>query len=233
MARLELTGVPGVPETLILESLASRLPANLSEAPWECTCEAAVWLGRGGRAAAAALAPAFDGSRALATVGGFVRYQDTPVGTYDEVLGLVASHSGVRPWGSVAFMAVDSETSLVGGRTNWGMPKTTAEFSGQVGNRQTIEGVGAGQVSWRVTATTRVVGPRLPLRGALPARQQFPDRSVRSSILSARGTFRPAIVTVEVESDGPLATWMRPGRHLGAVVDSMTFSLGEPRLEAR
>jgi hypothetical protein len=228
MTRPELTGVPGVPETLILESLVSRLPANISEAPWECRCEAVVWLGRGGRAAAATLPPALDASRALATVGGFVRYQDTPVGPYDEVLGLVASHRGVRPWGSVAFMAVDSETSLVGGRTNWAMPKTTAEFSGRVGNRQTMEGVGTGQVSWRVAATTRVVGPRLPLRGGLPARQVFPDGSVRSSILTARGTFRPAIVSVEVESDGPLDSWMRPGRHLGAVVDSMTFSLGQP-----
>ena len=41
---------------------------------------------------------------------------------------MVASADGRRSWGNVAFMAVDSETSLVGGRTNWAMPKTLAQF---------------------------------------------------------------------------------------------------------
>lgn len=228
MSRPELAGVPGVPEVALAESLLARLPANLSEAPWECRCEAVVWAGRGGRAARLALPPGLRGSRALATVGGFVRYQDTPVGTYDEVLGLVASHSGLRPWGNVAFMAVDSETSLVGGRTNWAMPKGLAGFEGAVGNRVTMSGWGEETASWGVQATPRVIGPRLPLRTSLMARQQFPDGVVRASRLSVSGTFRPALVRVAVESERQLASWMRPGWHLGAVVESMTFSLGAP-----
>lgn len=229
--RPELTGVPGVAETVILDALVASLPENLSEAPWSCRCEAVVWLGRGGRAARAAFPPALGGGRALVTVGGFVRYQETPVGPYDEVLGMVGGHRGVRPFGSVGFMAVDSAASLVGGRTNWAMPKTLASFSGAIADRATFSGAGDGPVSWRVQATPRVVGPRLPLRARTVARQQFPDGVVRDSVLTASGTFRPAVVRVEVASEGPLASWLRPGRHLGAVVDSMTFTLGEPLVQ--
>jgi hypothetical protein len=228
MTRPELTGVPGVPEVALAEALVARLPANLSEAPWECRCEAVVWAGRGGRAARLALPPGLRRSRALASIGGFVRYQDTPVGEYDEVLGLVASHSGLRPWGSVAFLAVDSETSLVGGRTNWAMPKGLARFDGRVGNRLSMSGSGLETASWGIDATPRVIGPRLPLRTSLMARQQFPDGSMRASKLRVSGTFRPALVRVAVESEGRLASWMRPGWHLGAVVESMSFSLGVP-----
>ncbi|GGO93961.1 hypothetical protein GCM10011584_33880 [Nocardioides phosphati] len=229
--RVELTDVAGVPETRLLEAVASRLPPNASTAPWECRCEALVWAARGSRAAREALPPALAGSRALAVVGGFVRYADTPVGRYDEVLGLVASHRGLRPWGSVAFMAVDSEPSLVGGRSNWAMPKTLAAFEGEIASGATITGGGAGDLSWRVSAKPRVVGPPLPLRASVMARQQFPDGVVRASRLRNRGWFRPALVRVEVESDGPLPSWLRPGWHLGAVVDRMTFTLGAPRGE--
>ena len=63
-------------------------------------------------------------------IGGMVRYLETPVGPYDEVLGMVGSRTGLRPWGSVAFMSVDSEPSLVGGRSNWAIPKTLGSFDG-------------------------------------------------------------------------------------------------------
>jgi Acetoacetate decarboxylase (ADC) len=224
--RPELTGVAGVPETELRPDLVDRLPVNEAPAPWSCTCEAVVWLSRGRRAAGAALPPAW-GCRALGVLGGFVRYTDTPVGPYDEVLGLVASSTGVRPWGSVAFMAVDSEASLVGGRTNWAMPKTLASFAGGVGRGRTLSAAG-NEHRWRVSATPLVVGPPLPVRLAGAARQQFPGARVGTSSLRGRGRVRPALVRVEVESDGPLPTWLRPGRHLGAVVESGSFSLAEP-----
>lgn len=230
--RPELTGVAGVPETLVSQALLQTLPANLAEAPWTCVCDAVLWTSRGGRAATAALPPALRGaSRALGVVGGVVRYRDTPVGPYDEVLGLVGSRTGARPWGSVAFMSVDSPASLVGGRTNWAMPKTLGEFEGEVGNGSTVTARGADETRWRVSATPRVLGPAIPVRTRGVARQQFPDGRVGSSLLTAKGRIRPALVTVEVESDGPLPRWLRPGRHLGAVTESVTFSLGEPRFD--
>lgn len=229
MSRIELTGLRGVPETALSEALVATLPANAAPAPWECRCSALLWLGRGGRAAAAALPPALAGSSALATIGGFVRYTDTPVGAYDEVLGMVGSRTGLRPWGNVAFMSVDSESSLVGGRTNWAMPKTLARFDGELANGQVITGSSADRLSWTVSATPRVVGPAIPLKTRASARQQFADGRVGDSLLTFAGRVRPALVTVGVSSAGPLPTWLRPGLHLGALIDQAVFTLGEPR----
>lgn len=230
MTRTELTGVAGVPETAVSESLLERLPANDAPAPWECVCEAVVWFGRGGRAAREALPPALRGEGpGLAVVGGMVRYLETPVGPYDEVLGMVGSRTGVKPWGSVAFMSVDSEPSLVGGRSNWAMPKTLGAFDGATGSGRTMTASGADGTRWRVSVTPRVIGPALPVRSVGLARQQFPGGVVGDSTLRAGGRVRPAVVTVEVDSDGPLSGWLRPGRHLGAVVERATFTLGEPR----
>jgi hypothetical protein len=55
--------------------------------------------------------------------------------------------------------------------------------------------------------------------------QHFPDGALRSAILSGRAKSRPAVVTVEVTSSGQLASWLRPGRHLGAIMTSTTFTL--------
>ncbi len=230
MTRSELTGVAGVPETAVSEELLSRLPANQSPAPWDCVCRAVVWFARGGRAATEALPPALrrDAS-GLVVAGGVVRYLETPVGAYDEVLGMVGSRTGLKPWGSVAFMSVDSEPSLVGGRTNWAMPKTLGAFDGDVGHGKTITATGADETRWRVSATARVLGPALPVRLAGLARQQFPGARVGDAAMTGRGRIRPALVRVEVESDGPLPGWLRPGRHLGAVIEHGTFSLTEPR----
>ncbi|OBJ71009.1 acetoacetate decarboxylase family protein [Mycobacterium sp. 1274756.6] len=226
MSRTELTGLPAIPETLLSDALVATLPANDAPAPWECHCSGLVWLGRGGRAAAAALPPALGGSTGLLTVGGFVRYTDTPVGPYDEVLGIVGSRSGLRPWGHVAFMAVDSPASLVGGRTNWAMPKTLARFDGDPGAVMT--GTGADGV-WRVRASARPLGPAVPLRLTGTARQQFADGRVGDSVLVCSARARPALVSVEVTSTGSLPRWLRPGRRVGAVIESARFTLAEPR----
>jgi hypothetical protein len=228
-ARIELTGLPGIAESAISAALVAGLPENRSPAPWECHCSAVLWVGRGGRAAAAALPPSLSGSTALATVGSFVQYTDTPVGPYGEVLGMVGSASGLRPWGHVAFMAVDSPASLVGGRTNWAMPKSLATFGGQPGAGETMSGTGADQVAWSLCATPRAIGPAIPLRSKGNARQQFADGRVGESTLTFAGRVRPAIVSVEVRSAGTLPQWLRPGRHLGAIVEQATFTLARPR----
>lgn len=228
LTRPEITGVPGVPETALAEDLIARLPENLAPAPWDARCSGLVWSGRGGSAVRQALPPALRGSRAIASIGGFVRYAYTPVGTYDEVFGMVASADGAKSWGNVAFMAVDSESSLVGGRTNWAMPKTLAQFEGGIGRGQTMTASCDGPVRWRVEATAVRVGPRLKVRSKQPSRQEFPDGAVRDSPMVASAVIRPALVRVEVVSDGPLASWLRPGLHLGAVIESAEFTLGEP-----
>jgi hypothetical protein len=230
--QVTLAGVPGVPETVLGAALLARLPASSAPAPWEVSCQAVVWFHRPGPGARDALAPALRGARPLLVAGALVRYVTTPVGAYDEVLGLVIAGpcgAGRLPWGTVAFMAVDSEASLVGGRANWGMPKTLAAFErSATGPPHTARGADAAQ--WRVTAVPDAHGPRLPVRARLLARQVLPSGSVGDSRLRGRGTVRAALVAVGVESDGPLAGWLRPGRHVGAVVADGTFRLAAPAL---
>jgi len=228
-SRIELTGLPGIPEVTLTDALVATLPQNLAAAPWTCECSAVLWLGRGGRAAAAVLPPALQGSSALGTVGGFVHYTDTPVGPYDEVLGAVGSHSGVRPWGNIALMAVDSPTSLVGGRTNWAMPKTLARFDGTPAAGRTVTAVGDDGLAWSVTATARSLGPAVPVRAKTTARQQFSDGRIGESVLTFSGKVRPALVTVRVASEGTLAQWLTSGRRIGAVIDRAGFTLTPPR----
>jgi hypothetical protein len=217
--------VPGVPETLLSQALLSRMPANLAPAPWTARCVAMIWGCRGGRDATQALPPELRSqSRGLAVIGGMVRYLDTPVGTYDEVFGIVVGADGRKPWGNVAFMAVDSEASLVGGRTNWAMPKTLAAFEGDL-TGMTATGV---DTRWKVSATPRRLGPSLRYKTKGSARQEFPDGSIGVSALTGSFKMRPAVIDVRVESDATLPRWLKPGRHLGSVSPEMTFTLGEP-----
>jgi hypothetical protein len=228
--RPEITDVGGVPEAAVSQALLATLPPNDAPAPWSVTCEAVIWFCRARPAAARALPPALRGSKPLVVVGGMVRYSDTPVGPYDEVFGLVGSRTGRTGWGSVCFMSVDSPASLVGGRANWAMPKTLGAFAGEIGSGRSIVARGADETEWSLTATPRVFGPRLPARSRAITRQEFPDGVVGDSRLSARAKVRLARVDVEVSSAGDLASWLRPGRHLGAVVERSTFSLAPPTL---
>ena len=227
LPRPELTGVGGVPETVLSEALLATLPPNDSEAPWTVNCSAVLWAVRPTREAAESLPPTLRG-RGLLVLGGVVRYLETPVGPYDEVFGMVLRGPRRQAVGTVTFMAVNSPQSLVGGRTHWAMPKTLAAFEGSIGSGETVMATGQDSLGWRVSARPRVLGPRVPVRGNAVARQEFPGGVVGESGLTARGSVRPALVDVEVESDGPLAGWLRRGKHLGVVADRVTFTLGVP-----
>jgi hypothetical protein len=232
LSRPEISGVAGVPETLVSDALLASLPANEAPAPWTVRSQAVIWYARGGGAATQALPPALrTRHRGLAVVGGVVRYDETPVGPYDEVFGLVGSRDGRKGFGTVTFMAVDSPASIVGGRANWGMPKTLGSFEGAIGSGRTMtaDGAdGADAVGWRVSVTPRVLGPRVPLSMKATTRQEVHGGRVGDSRLDGKARLSPALVKVEVESDGDLAGWLRPGWHLGAVVEECTFTLGPP-----
>jgi hypothetical protein len=220
---IDLRAVPGVAETALTETVFDTLPADAPPAPWDCACEALVWISRAG--AAAARAQTAVAGRNLVVIGGFVRYLDTPVGTYDEVLGTVGVLRGRTITATVPFMAVDSRASLVGGRRNWSLPKTLASFTGSpAGGDVRADGDG-----WTVTASARPVGPHLPARLAGRLAQHWPDGVLRDSGLRGAGRVRPALVTVDVTSRDALPSWLLPGRHLGLVVRSARFTLGAPR----
>ena len=41
---------------------------------------------------------------------------------------------------------------------------------------------------------------------------------------------RPALISVGVESDGPLGDWLRPGRRVGMILENVQMDFTEPTL---
>jgi hypothetical protein len=113
----------------------------------------------------------------------------------------------------------------VGGRVNWSLPKCLAEFTGEPGDR-TLTARGSG---WTVAADVRPFGPPFPVRLTGRMVQPGPDGRPRAAVLTGRGRARIALVTVDVVSGGELAQWLRPGRHLGAVLSNTRFHLSAAR----
>jgi len=226
MQLLDYAAVPGVAECRVPDETLAALPANEAPAPWDCDLSAVLWWARPGAAARAAAAGVLiDGGSPVAVIGGLISYANTPVGSYHEVLGAVAIRRGRAVVGTVPFMAVDSARSLVGGRGNWSLPKCLAKFDGEPGSG-TSSAAGAG---WSVTVSARPFGPRFPVTAKGTLVQPWPDGARRASQLAGRSRARLAVVTVAVESDGDLPAWLRPGRHLGAVLSQTRFTLSESR----
>jgi hypothetical protein len=220
----ELLAVPGVAESTLTADVASSLPASAAEAPWTCTSTGVVWWSRPrGVAGSSAGQVAAGRGRPVVVIGGLISYVSTPVGPYHEVFGGVGTRNGRGVEVSIPFMAVDSPASVVGGRQNWSLPKVLASFTGEPGRDWGLSAAGDG---WIVRVTARPIAPAMPapMKGLVV--QRWPDGSVRTAMLSGRGRSRLALVTVDVSSTvGDLPSWLRPGRHLGAVTSSVEFTL--------
>ena len=224
---------PGAPESRLTAGAAAQLPGSTPPPPWSCRVEAVLWWQRATPAARSALGAALPDALAdrpvLAVVGGVVRYLDSPVGPYEELVGGVL----LRPLLlHVPFLAVDSAASAHGGRAHWALPKTLAELV-RTGPHEVVA-TGDG---WRVQVAATPVGPRLPVAGGLPGRQLDDDGRPVPFTAAARGSGRLARVLVRVGSDragepGSLAGWLRSGRHPGAVV-RLALRVGGGRPVAR
>src|SRR5688500_13427966 len=118
--------IEAVPESELGDADAARLPAASAPAPWPTVLDAVLWFHRAAPEARERLPAALRGRRALpVTVGALIRYRETPVGPYHEVLASPMLLAGARgPEAVVPFIAVDSAASVVGGRENWALPKT-------------------------------------------------------------------------------------------------------------
>ncbi|GAC1380259.1 MAG: hypothetical protein NVSMB48_05920 [Marmoricola sp.] len=232
MTTFDIAGVPGVAETTLPSDLVAGLPENLAPAPWTVRGSAVVWWNRAGAAARGALPVEIARThKPIMVIGGFVRYADTPVGTYDEVFGIVTSKGpgGAKDIVStVAFMAVDSPSSLVGGRSNWSMPKTLASFDGSPDSEMTARSTT--DQTWTVTSRARALPFGVSRSARAVIRQAFPDGSVGDTAMSSGGRMRPAVISVGVESDGPLAGWMRPGTRVGMVLEDVQMDFTEAKL---
>jgi hypothetical protein len=179
-----------------------------------------VWLHRAAPDAARHLPDALRGRATIPlTVGAFVRYRDTPVGPYGEILAApVLLAEAPLPPACVPFIAVDSLASIRGGRENWNLPKTLARFAFGAGTAS-AEGDGW-RVDARIRARPRAVAVRLPLRDRQPAAGLI-------DILAA-GRAQPA--TVELDVAGPqLPQWLLPGPHPAIAIRDARMTFGAPR----
>jgi Acetoacetate decarboxylase (ADC) len=226
MEQRELVTVPGVPESALTAEMFSQLPNSAPAAPWAGTASVVMWLTRGGKAATQALPPKLRSEvSALGVLAGMVHYRETPVGTYGEVFGNVGFLRRAQPRAVVSFMAVDSPASLVGGRSNWSLPKTLASFDGEPAPGRTMTGVGR---DWKVSAKVTSLGPAIPMRSSVRLEQEWPEGIVRPCTMRFRGRGRLALVTVHVEAQGSLSTWLKSGRHPGMVFETVKFTMSPP-----
>ena len=210
--------IEAVPESALEEGDAARLP-EAAPAPWATVLDAVLWFHRAAPGAGERLPSALRGRRALpVTVGGLIRYRETPVGPYHEILASPVLLAGKRgPEAVVPFIAVDSAASVRGGRENWALPKTLARFEWpelpRGGFQLAAEGAG-----WSVHATVRARPRPLPLVAPLRNRQVRPDGRELTFASAWRG--RARLASVEIESRGPtLPGWLRSGRHPALVLD--------------
>jgi hypothetical protein len=215
-----LQDVAGVPESALADAVAAQLPPTSPPAPWNTRADVVLWLHPAAPDAARHLPPAFrDRPTIPLTVGAFVRYLETPVGPYGEILAApVLLAEAPLPPACVPFIAVDSLASLRGGRENWDLPKTLARFVFGAGT-VTAEGDGW-RVAARISARSRGLPIRLPLR----------DRQPAAGLIDVLATGRGRLATVELDVTGPeLPQWLLPGPHPAVAIRDGRMAFGALR----
>jgi hypothetical protein len=218
-----LQGIAGIPESTLSNAVAALLPATSARAPWDTVADAVFWVHRAAPGAADALAPELRGRPTIPlTIGAFIRYAQTPVGSYGEILAApVLLAEAPLPPSSIPFIAVDSIPSIHGGRTEWSLPKTLARFTFGVGS---ASAVGDG---WRVDARIQARPRPIPLALELRNRQALPGGGSAVVGISVRARAHVGRVSLAVE--GPtLPDWLLPGPHLAFALPGARMTFGVP-----
>ncbi|MBJ7332487.1 MAG: acetoacetate decarboxylase family protein, partial [Solirubrobacteraceae bacterium] len=206
--------------------LAAQLPASSPDAPWALGLDAILWMHGAAPGAAEFVPAALRGRRQVPfTVGGFVRYAETPVGPYNEVWGSPVGllHRGLTA-ATVPFMVVDSLASIHGGRSNWSLPKSLGTFAWE--SDTTVRADGESPAGpWSVSAVASPKGPAIPFWGPSWLRQLTPGGEALR--IGARGRGMARMATVRVETTGPsLPEWLLPGEHVGLVIRRARMRFG-------
>lgn len=151
-----------------------------------------------------------------------IRYTDSPVGPFLQLMVLVPGRLGAHVGWSAVVAVVDRHDALVGLRTNWGVPA-------RLGELRWFARDGVRQLLWEdrdlsVKARGRGIGvPMVMPHRMVQARADgpvvVPDR--------LWGLFRPALVSVEVAPRDGLE--VLAGRHLGATVDGVHRTVAPAR----
>jgi acetoacetate decarboxylase len=204
--------------------VAEQLPASTPGPPWTVTVSGLTWMQRATRDARSAMTAPLTPRRGFAvTTCGFMRYLDSPVGSYSEVIAAPClAEGGRRGYVHVPFIAVDSVPSVHGGRAHWALPKVLASFEWTDGR---VRAAGDG---WSLGARIRRRGPRIPVRGKAEIAQVDPHGRVGVATMSMRGWGRLVLIEAEVGAESPHAAWLTPGRHLGVEIGQATMTVGMP-----
>jgi hypothetical protein len=224
-----LQDVEGVAESALHDADAARLPPTSAPPPWTTVLDAVVWFHRAAPTAADHLPGRLRGRRALpVTVGALIRYRETPVGPYHEVLASPALLLGGRgPEAAVPFIAVDSLPSVHGGRENWALPKTLARFDWPAEPRGGFELDAEGE-GWSVHATVRSRPRALPFAAVTRNRQVTP--AGEEIVFDSRWRGPARLASVELETRGPtLPGWLRSGRHPALLLEGARVQVGPAR----
>jgi hypothetical protein len=184
-----------------------------------------LWRHRPTPEAAKALpSPLEPRSRGITNVG-FVRYSETPVGAYDEVMGApVTARGGLLGRVHVPLIAVDSIPSVHAGRAHWALPKVMASFTWEPDDSVRVDGDG-----WWLSARVVQRGLSIPVLGRSTQAQVRPDGRVGSVPVVMRGRGRVVTVEVAVDPTASFASWLMSGRHRGILLTSATMRVGAPR----
>lgn len=137
-------------------------PSSFIPYPWTLRGSALVMLTR--------LAPRHRTQSLLSFgVRALVHYEYSPVGAYDEMAIAVLSKYGP----TIVQMPVTSPDSVIGGRANWGFPKTLLRISWKKRGKR-IEFHSPHQ-----TFRARVFGISIPIKVRLASTQMFNQKRVR------------------------------------------------------
>lgn len=224
--------LPAVPESRLDPGTHDRLVAGEGgppvPPPWTTSVSSVLWWHRAAPGAAEHLSAAVRGLPHLPiTVGALVRYRHSPVGSYSEVFAspvLIRRPAGGfgLPAVSVPFIAVDSLSSVVGGRAGWMLPKVPARALWPPDAAARVE-----TDDWSVAVSIVPSERAVPLRGRLPLLQPQPDGSRRLSTVRMRGRMR--VGRADVMTSGPsLPSWLLPGRHPAVAISDGTMSISAP-----
>jgi len=224
-----LQEVQGVAESALADEDAARLPGSSAPAPWDTVLDAVVWFHPAAPGAVERLPRPLRARPVLpVTVGALIRYRETPVGPYREVLASPSLLLGPRgPEAAVPFIAVDSPASVHGGRENWALPKTLGRFEWPAQPRGGFELDAEGR-GWSVHATVRPRPRRLPFAAVTRNRQVTPQG--QEIVFDSRWRGPARLASVELETRGPtLPGWLRSGRHPALVLEGARARVGPAR----
>lgn len=152
------------------------------------------------------------------------RYESSPVGPYLELAVASPARVGARPGLCVTIMAVDSEHSLLGGRSNWGFPKELASLAwGANGDERSLDWEDGG-----MAITARPRGLAVPFLAPVVCLQRRSDGPVLVPGW-LRGRLRWAQVAVRAGATGAEPLQALAGRHPGLLVTGLRLLVSAAR----